>query len=117
MTLKVPARAGAIRGAVLGLVALNRDVLRNSQLPPLYRSGVRYQAEELGSERWLTADEVFAKGRGDCEDLAAWRVAELQLAGELDASVDIARTGNRRFHARVLRANGAIEDPSRILSR
>jgi len=115
VTIQVPPSRPCLKAAVLGLVALNRAVLRSQNLPPLYQSGVTYRPEGLGRERWLRADEVFAEDHGDCEDLAAWRVAELQVAGELGASVDIERTGTRKYHAVVRRADGTREDPSRIL--
>jgi len=117
VVLNISARPELLRAALRGLVAVNREVLRGTDLPALYDSGVRYQAEGLGAEEWQRADQVFARGRGDCEDLASWRVAELQLAGELDATVDVVQTGPRKFHAVVRRADGTQEDPSRLLRR
>lgn len=115
VALNVPADPAALRAATMGLVALNRVIMRRRPLPPLYRSGVRYRIEGVGNENWNTADVVFRKGIGDCEDLAAWRVAELQLAGELGAMPHIIKTGFKRYHAQVRRADGRIEDPSRVL--
>lgn len=103
-----------MEAASQGIVALNRAIMRRQPLPPLYRSNVRYQKESLGSENWRTADEVYRLGYGDCEDLANYRTAELQLEGEL-ATTKIRRTGFRKFHAVVRRENGRIEDPSRRL--
>lgn len=115
--IDIPPRPEYLRAAVLGLVGVNRLVLRERRLPPLYASGVVYRAEALGSEHWQRADQVLRAGYGDCEDLAAWRVAELQEAGELLATVDVVKTGPRKYHARVMRASGAVEDPSRDLRR
>ncbi len=112
--LNVPARRRFLEAATLGVVALNRVIMGRTYIPPLYQSGVRYRAEEPGQENWRTADDVYTRGFGDCEDLATWRAAELQLRGEL-AGVDIKRSGFRRFHARVRRASGRIEDPSKLL--
>jgi hypothetical protein len=114
VTIEVPPTARALKAATQGLVALNREILRANQMPPIYKSGVQYRAESLGAERWRRADEVWRLGVGDCEDLAAWRVAELQLRGEL-AQPDIVRTGFKRYHARVRRGDGTIEDPSALL--
>lgn len=116
VTLRVPASRKALEAATTGLVALNRYVLRRSPLPPIYESGVVYKPETRRPEEWRTADVIYASGYGDCEDLASWRVAELQLAGE-PAKVKVVRTGVRRFHAIVQRVNGAIEDPSKKLQR
>lgn len=116
VTLRVPASRAALEAATTGLVALNRFVLRRAQLPSVYDSGVRYKPERVRPEEWRTADQIFASNYGDCEDLAAWRVAELQLAGE-QAKVKVIRTGRKRFHAIVRRADGQLEDPSKILKR
>jgi hypothetical protein len=43
--------------------------------------GLRYRSEPSGSEDWLDIDGVIAAEGGDCEDLAAWRVAELRVYG------------------------------------
>lgn len=114
IVLDVPADPSLLRAATMGLVALNRKILQRQPLPLLYRSGVRYATEGMGEEQWRTADQVYQSGIGDCEDLTAWRVAELQLAG-VAAMPDIVRTGFRRYHARVRLPNGRIEDPSRKL--
>jgi len=104
-----------MRAALRGLTAVNREVLREGNLPALYDSGVRYKPEGLGMENWQRADETFARGCGDCEDLACYRAAELNLAGELGAFADVIKTGSRRYHAIVRRDDGSAEDPSRIL--
>ena len=99
--------------ALKQLVRFNRYQLEHSDeiIPPLYRSRVRYQ-REIG-EQWQTIKEVLANGYGDCEDLAAWRVAELQSAGER-AQIRLTRRG-RIWHVTVVRGDGRFEDPSRIL--
>lgn len=115
ITIDVPATRATFEAALLGLVAVNVALMRTrSQLPPLYASGVRYQRER-GTERWQTCEQVFSARVGDCEDLAAWRVAELHQAGEVDAAPIVTRTGRKLWHVRVRRADGTIEDPSRIL--
>ena len=110
----LPASRAMISAALEGLTAANYVLLRSKHLPPLYRSGVRYRREQPGKEDWLTADQVLAKGYGDCEDLAAWRAAELRLNG-IPARAVIRRTGAKKFHALVRWPDGSTEDPSRML--
>lgn len=81
--------------------------------PALYRTNVRYQREPQGEERWLPPSEVLRRGHADCEDLAAYRAAELTLTGEdPGAEARVVRTGPRTWHAVVLRSDGSWEDPS-----
>jgi hypothetical protein len=76
----------AVNRALRLLVAQDVEYLRRHPgTPDLYRSGVRYQMEPLGREEWLTIPDVLARGVGDCEDLAAWRAAELRAKGYGDA--------------------------------
>lgn len=114
--LKVPATKRFIVAALQGLVAVNREYLRHHSYPRLYDAGVRYRTEPKlrGPEDWQTIPELIKARSGDCEDLAAARVAELQEAGEA-ADVHVKRTGKRRFHAVVRRGDGTIEDPSKLL--
>ena len=115
--ITVPANLATLTALLEGLTIANMWLLRNhSQLPPLYQSGVRYKAEPPGEEKWEIATRVYAQGFGDCEDLAAWRAAELRLAGETNArAIGIKAGRKRRWHAVVKRADGTIEDPSRAL--
>lgn len=86
-------------------------------LPPLYASGVRYALERRG-EVWLDCVRVLELRHGDCEDLAAWRCAELRLAGDPGAVTMFSarpRGSGRLIHIVVLHGNGELEDPSRAL--
>jgi hypothetical protein len=105
------------------LVRLDRAYLRrHSNTPRLYESGVRYQPE-TGVEELCTIPKIMQFGRSDCEDLAAWRVAELQERDHEAAA--ILMTGSdqsdgmgrafKLYHLRVRRGNGQIEDPSEVL--
>lgn len=126
MPLRVDLRAPAdpvFLGALLeGVVAANYVVMEaarrllGSQNPflPLYESGIRYEREPPGEENWQFAHELLQSRAGDCEDLACYRAAELRLDGE-PAIAEVVRTPRRSFHAVVRRADGRIEDPSRIL--
>ncbi|HWA70691.1 MAG TPA: hypothetical protein VG937_00080 [Polyangiaceae bacterium] len=102
------------------LVTVNRLYLRSHHVPPLYTSGVRYKQEpEDGKpEEFASIAKVLERGWGDCDDLAPWRVAELQEAGD-GAKIRITwrrrRGGRRLYHVLVRRGDGRIEDPSRLL--
>jgi hypothetical protein len=104
-----------VQGLIWGIMKASEAQIREGLVSvPLYKSGVRYAREPLGSEVWQTALETKNLGCGDCEDLVAWRCAELRVAGE-DATpyVKDVRPGLR--HCLVRRANGALECPSRAL--
>jgi len=115
VTIHVPASRGPLNAALEGLVGINECILRRWEYPRLYESGVRYEREQPGRERWRRIDEAMAAGVGDCEDLAAWRAAELRVRRGEAARAIVYRSGKRRFHAVVQRADGSIEDPSRAL--
>lgn len=90
---------------------------------PLYSAGVRYVPED-GSEEFADLPTVYARGFGDCEDLAAIRCAELRRIGFPDAMplpVEAPRApgGPRMIHILVIRNPldplREVEDPSAIL--
>lgn len=104
--------------AVFNAIARDNVVLvRDGHVPPLYGSGVRYKQEPR--ENWITAVRVHAQGHGDCEDLAAWRAAELIAFGwramlpsqpgyaaarsrhlnSIEAEVVLTKEGDRLYHA------------------
>lgn len=101
------------------LVDINMRVYRTLRLPPLYQSGVRYEREleDYGSSRpiedWQAVDVLYQTKRGDCEDLAAARCAELRLQG-VDAAIHLTRRG-RIWHVTVRVGPGQFEDPSKRL--
>lgn len=113
-TIRVPADPALFGSMLEGLTATNVELMRRGRIPPIYAAGVRYARERR--DVWRTAPEVLRRGSGDCEDLAAWRAAELRVSGEDPAArVEVYRSGPRRFHAIVRRGDNAIEDPSRRL--
>jgi len=86
--------------------------------PSLYDSGVVYEREPAGREDWQTIPVTLERGNGDCEDLAAWRTAELQHQGEkarIITRTKRQRNGRLLIHVLVMRENGDIEDPSLLL--
>lgn len=94
---------------------------RYPHTPSIYSSGVRYIREPLGYEQWVTIPEILKQGGADCEDLAAWRVAELRRQG-IDARpmwnhrpIQTPRGVATMFHIRVWNPKRGVEDPSALL--
>lgn len=97
--------------AVLAMMtSLNERIIVARGLPRLYSTSIRYQREPRGQEVFQLADEVHRTGRGDCEDLASLRAAELRLQGE-DAHAVCEQHGGT-LHCIVVRESGVVEDPS-----
>lgn len=91
------------------------EELRERAYPPLYQAGVRYKRER--GTHWAMPDEVIARGGGDCEDLAAWRIAELRHTGQDPDATFVIRSSGRPhlWHIAVRRGDGSLEDPSAVL--
>ena len=103
-----------MEAAAEGLVRQNLVQMGRRRFPSLYSSGIRYKAET--GEVWKPAGRLLADKLGDCEDLAAYRAAELRKSGRDPAArVGIVRSGRRVYHAIVERGDGSIEDPSKRL--
>lgn len=102
------------------VVKVNLFYMKLHHVPPLYQSNVRYAPEPKGTtEEFATIPVILARGKADCDDLAPWRVAELQAVGE-KADIRLQwkknpRTGQRMYHVVVRRGDGRIEDPSALL--
>lgn len=112
-------RMARVARALLDAVVLaNRLHLRDHpNTPRLHQSGVIWIEEPQGVETFADIPTILRRGHGDCAHLAAWRVAELQEAGEA-AHIRIGwKTvdGKRLFHILVRRADGRVEDPSMFL--
>lgn len=120
------------------LTRINESLLRRqTTLPNLFDSGVRYEMEPLGQENWQDLCSVLdAKGVGDCEDLGTWRAAELRVrhniparavprfqitAGGLQVYHILTRYPKPRFpwkppaHTIQLSSGELLEDPSKVL--
>ena len=116
-----------LAGGVFGLMLENIAWLQaHPETPELYRAGVSYKPErrriapngkvsEYGEE-WQTIPWVIYRGYGDCEDLGAWRAAELRQKFHVKATPFIKMRrmpdGFWRAHVVVRWPNGQIEDPS-----
>lgn len=94
---------------------IDRHQLRMGYAPPLYESGVVYRRERQhtlpGLERVQSAEETYLIGYGDCDDLAPWRAAELQLRG-VKARAEVVRSPGIGYHVIVVYPSGRVEDPS-----
>lgn len=55
---------------------------KHPETPPLYEAGVVYEREGI-PEKWYDVPHILQRTppRDDCEGLAAWRAAELRIAG------------------------------------
>lgn len=118
--MELPASPAVLEAAMEGLVGANVEMMTHGRLggvafPPLYASGIVYRREPPGQEDWQTADRLLENREGDCEDLAAYRTAELRRDGELGARARVVPTQRGKFHAIVQREDGSMEDPSRNL--
>lgn len=122
--------------AVETLIIYNRLFLARHPTPDLYSSGVVYKSEprEWESEHFDAVPIVNARKWGDCDDLVAWRIA--QLRNQLDPKLEHLYTGCNDvsfpksfpkvriawkqhlpsnkwlYHVQLRHANGEIEDPS-----
>jgi hypothetical protein len=115
-----------LAAGVYGLMLMNIAWLKaHPETPDLYEAGIAYKPErrrESGGkateygEEWQTIPWVIYRGYGDCEDLGAWRSAELRAKYRIEASpyIKIRRMpdGYWRAHVVVRWPNGQIEDPS-----
>lgn len=115
--------AALAQGFLRGVVASNQVTIREMRrkgrtIPPLYESGVVYRREPPWKhEEFADILTVLRRGWGDCDDLCAYRVAELRESGE-DPKADIRiywRPRSNVMHVEVRRGDGRIEDPSRFL--
>lgn len=109
----------ALGALLLALYALDVAYLSaRPDTPPLYLSGVCYRREPRATrgivELWDTIPQVLAQGWGDCDDLAAWRAAELSVREGVYALPVLVEAipGSARYHVVVWRSDGAWEDPS-----
>lgn len=112
------ARLDLIRALVKLLIVADRLYLRaHPSTPKLYAAGVRYLREE-DTENYQNIPRTLELRTGDCEDLAAWRIAELQEAGE-DVHLVVREYDEPKdetdYHLLVGLADGSVEDPSAIL--
>lgn len=115
-----------LAAGVFGLMLENIAYLQfHPETPDLYEAGVTYKPErrrvvsgevlEYGEE-WQTIPWVIYRGYGDCEDLGAWRAAELRQKYRIAANPYIKTrrmpNGFWRAHVVVRWPDGRLEDPA-----
>lgn len=114
--LPSPLDEATLTAALEGLTAFNAAWLSSHpSAPRLYDAGVRYEREPRGREVWQTYPDLLRSRRGDCEDLAAARAAELRRFGDANAIAFARKVRPGLWHIRVRHGDGTIEDPSRVL--
>lgn len=112
-------RMGILLEALAQIDAI--ELVALPKIPPLYLAGVRYvgAGDDEADDSWDDVLTVLERGWGDCEDLAAWRIAELRVRHRIAAAPAFVFTeddrGTQRFHVLVRWPNGFLEDPSRAL--
>jgi hypothetical protein len=119
LTLPVSRRLVVLTKLVDGLAQADEGyLLARRGVPRLYESGVRYLEDDGPIEsQWWDIPACLARGVADCKALAAWRAAELAVAG-IPARPVVVPTNARgsTFHVFVERmTDGSTEDPSRAL--
>lgn len=118
-SLEVPSSPGTYSAALEGLTGVNEVLMRRDpSIPPLYSTGALWEVRpgDPSELKWRYAPDVAGEGWGDCQDLSAYRAAELRVSGvDPKAHVRVYPTGTNSYHAVVARGNGAVEDPSVIL--
>lgn len=98
------------------LAQINRVYLElHPETPPLYESGVTYEVEK--GEIFRDIPTLIEEGKGDCDCLAGWRVAELQNIGvNARPYLKWRKEGDKWiYHALVMLPGGQVEDPSLAL--
>jgi len=93
---------------------------RFPRTPNLYDSRIRYMEEPPGQEDWQDIPTSLRMGMADCEDVAAYRAAELNVKQGIKAEPYFAahkkKDGGMLYHI-LVRDQGrrrGVEDPSRI---
>ena len=100
----------------LWLVALSlhdEAWIQSQGAPALYASGVRYREEP--DDTWSDVPACLLARLGDCEDLAAWRAAELRIAGTDAWPFARLEPGRPVLYHALVRTPSGVEDPSRLL--
>jgi hypothetical protein len=110
----------ALSHMLVALAEIDAILLRrHPEWPNLYDSGVRYEEEPVGQEDWQDAPSSMALGIADCEDLACWRTAELNVRCGIQARPSFIwrkkPNGSYLYHIQTKHPDGRIEDPSRRL--
>lgn len=115
------ALAAQLRAYLMGCISAARVDLEQHRIPPLYELATAGRVVYRESptrhlfEDFCLPSVVLARGYGDCDQLCQWRCAELQNAGERALPLIYWRESTDVLHVQVRRADGTVEDPSRLL--
>jgi hypothetical protein len=105
---------GLVDGLALQSYAQLLDPVTAPKIPTLYTSKIRYRNEPAGREIWQSAYETSQRGQGDCEDLVAYRLAELWRDG-IRARARVLTISPMLRHVVVQHRDGTLEDPSKMM--
>lgn len=95
-----------------------RRIARHKSIPHPYQSGVRYQRERKGQERWQGVRKLLIRKRGDCEDLSMYLAGYYRARYGIMARCALIRYQRGKlvwYHVVVQLPNGKIIDPSKRL--
>lgn len=99
-------------------VALLRRALRGMDSDPQVSAALETVQAVLGGERFRDIGRIIENGSGDCDNVSAWRAAELRQQG-IKASPYITwrkrADGGYTYHVVVRWPDNTIEDPSLLL--
>lgn len=122
-----PYRNRALQVLLWTLIHLNElHIVQHPETPRLYEAArqgrIRYMREPYGYEQWITIPKVLKQGGADCEDLCAWRVAELRVRDRVPARPSWRPRKCQGpdgefilYHIRVFVPGKGFEDPSALL--
>lgn len=122
------------------LVSINRSYLKRRRYPDIFAAGVGYDEDAppngsvCGDDDWSDIEVVMRRKKGDCDDLACVRAAQLQASGINARAIAMLKRspeahdyhivvlwppGLRKYPPTVFRdPSGSgllLEDPSRVL--
>lgn len=111
--------------ALTALTSLNLAILRRMRMPRLYESGIRYDrmtphpGSTCGDDDWQDMLVTLRRRMGDCEDLACYRAAELQVQGIRARAIPLfmREPGHHYYHIVVEWPRGLVSYPSTVYNQ
>jgi hypothetical protein len=109
-------KAPVLNGALEAVTRLNEDLIQAGDSPTsheLLEQGAIWQPEKPGDEHFDHGGIIQSRGHGDCDDWAPLHAATLRVTGEdPGAKAVVRKSGEKRWHATVIRSDGTEDDPS-----
>lgn len=109
-------KAPVLNAALEAVTRLDESLLEAGATPTdkqLIAKGARWRPEPPGQEHFDHGGTINARGWGDCDDWAPLRAARLRVTGEdPGAKAVVRKSGEKRWHATVIRSDGTEDDPS-----